>query len=543
MSRYKTIGIIGGMGPLATCDMYRKIILHTRADKDSEHLHIIIDSNSDIPDRTKAILYHGKSPVKYLKKSAQRLEQCGAELIIIACNTSHYFLDKVRSSVKVPILSMIDVTLSAAKRKGITKAALFATEGTVKSGIYTTEFERNGIELLLPDDIQQGIITDAIYRCIKAGKDGNDSQDIQRLVNRFEAEGAQAVILGCTELPIFMQTQDIAGEFIDPSLELAKAVILAAGAELKEERNFMMNDIISVKGLKKKYGNFQAVKGIDFSVKKGQLFAFLGPNGAGKSTTINMLCTLLSPSEGEVTINGYDLKKKPEKIRDSIGVVFQDSLLDSVLTVRENLRVRAGFYYSDKTQINEAIEKAAKAADIIDFIDRPYGKLSGGQRRRADIARALLNTPKILFLDEPTTGLDPQTRKNVWETVLKLQRENDMTIFLTTHYMEESRDADEVVIIDGGQIAVQGTPLELKEKYSAEILKMSTNDDEKMEELLNELDADFEKNGQAYFVKLKNTKEAIPILNKVNDVLETFEVLHGTMDDVFLNVTGKEIRE
>ncbi|SFC21293.1 ABC transporter ATP-binding protein [Butyrivibrio sp. YAB3001] len=304
-----------------------------------------------------------------------------------------------------------------------------------------------------------------------------------------------------------------------------------------------MSDIISVKGLKKKYGDFQAVKGIDFSVKKGQLFAFLGPNGAGKSTTINMLCTLLSPSEGEVTINGYDLNKKPEKIRDSIGVVFQDSLLDPILTVRENLRVRAGFYYSDKAEINEAIEKAAQAADIVDFIDRPYGKLSGGQRRRADIARALLNTPKILFLDEPTTGLDPQTRKNVWETVLKLQKEKDMTIFLTTHYMEESKDADEVVIIDGGKIAVQGTPLELKEKYSAEVLKISANDDEGMEKLLEDSSADYEKNGQAYYVKLKNTKDAIPILNKVNDVLDSFEVLHGTMDDVFLNVTGKEIRE
>lgn len=304
-----------------------------------------------------------------------------------------------------------------------------------------------------------------------------------------------------------------------------------------------MSDIISVKRLKKNYGDFQAVKGIDFSVKKGQLFAFLGPNGAGKSTTINMLCTLLTPSEGEVMINGYDLKKRSEKVRDSIGVVFQDSLLDPVLTVKENLKVRAGFYYSDKAQIKEAIERAAKAADITDFINRPYGKLSGGQRRRADIARALLNTPKILFMDEPTTGLDPQTRKNVWETVLKLQKKNDMTIFLTTHYMEESKDADEVVIIDDGRIAVQGTPLELKEKYSAEILKLSATDDAEIEKRLRGTNVDFKKIGQIYSIKLKNTKEAIPILNTVNDVLGTFEVLHGTMDDVFLNVTGKEIRE
>jgi len=304
-----------------------------------------------------------------------------------------------------------------------------------------------------------------------------------------------------------------------------------------------MSDIISVNGLKKKYGEIEAVKGIDFAVKKGELFAFLGPNGAGKSTTINMLCTLLSPSEGEAIINGYDISRQPEKVRSSIGVVFQDSILDSMLTVKENLKVRAGFYYSDKKQIDAAIENASKAAEIAEFIDRPYGKLSGGQRRRADIARALLNTPKILFMDEPTTGLDPQTRKTVWETVQKLRKENDMTIFLTTHYMEESKDADTIVIIDDGRISVQGTPSELKERFSSELLRIISSDDAQTEKCLKKLNIAFQKNGSVYLVKLSSTKEAIPVLNAVSGSLESFEVLHGTMDDVFLNVTGKEIRE
>ena len=303
-----------------------------------------------------------------------------------------------------------------------------------------------------------------------------------------------------------------------------------------------MENIIEVSGLKKRYGDVLAVKGIDFSVEKGKLFAFLGPNGAGKSTTINMLCTLLEMDEGKVLINNYDLKKEKDKIRQSIGVVFQDSLLDPILTVRENLLMRAGFYYSSQVKKKEAVVRAAKAADVLDFIDRPYGKLSGGQRRRADIARALLNTPKLLFLDEPTTGLDPQTRLRVWQTVLNLQKENDMTIFLTTHYMEESAEADDVVIIDNGMISAQGSPLELKEKYSAEILSFTVNNEAETEKRLSAQNVKWDKTGPLYKVELESTKKAIPILNSIDDIIDTFEVVHGTMDDVFLNVTGKEIR-
>ncbi|MBE5965591.1 MAG: ATP-binding cassette domain-containing protein [Lachnospiraceae bacterium] len=304
-----------------------------------------------------------------------------------------------------------------------------------------------------------------------------------------------------------------------------------------------MKNIIEVKGLRKKYGNVYAVGEIDFSVEEGKLFAFLGPNGAGKSTTINMLCTLLEMDHGQVTIDGHDLKKEPDKVRQSIGVVFQESLLDSVLTVRENLMVRAGFYYNSKSQRKEAIERASKAADVLEFIDRPYAKLSGGQRRRADIARALLNTPRILFLDEPTTGLDPQTRRHIWQTVLNLQKENNMTIFLTTHYMEEAAEADDVVIIDNGKISAHGSPFALKEKYSAELLKISATDEKEIEARLQSGGLQWERSGKAYLVKLKATRDAVPILNMVYDILESFEVVHGTMDDVFLNVTGKEIRE
>ncbi|MCL2255004.1 MAG: ABC transporter ATP-binding protein, partial [Lachnospiraceae bacterium] len=191
-----------------------------------------------------------------------------------------------------------------------------------------------------------------------------------------------------------------------------------------------MDNIITVKNLKKSYGAYTAVKGIDFAVERGKLFAFLGPNGAGKSTTINIICTLLKPDSGEILIDGCMLGKEDDAIRRKIGVVFQDSILDERLTVNENLTCRAKFYLNDRAKINTAIKSAAEIADVGDFLHRPYGKLSGGQRRRADIARALLNTPQVLFLDEPTTGLDPGTRKSIWSMVASLQKEMNLTVFL-----------------------------------------------------------------------------------------------------------------
>jgi len=214
-----------------------------------------------------------------------------------------------------------------------------------------------------------------------------------------------------------------------------------------------MEKILEVEGLKKAYGPVRAVDGIDFYLDRGKLFAFLGPNGAGKSTTIDILCTILKPDAGEVALDGHRLGKDDAAIRASIGVVFQDHLLDPLLTVEENMRARGGFYKKTRAELAEAVRWAARAADAGDFLKRPYGKLSGGQRRRADIARALINTPKLLFLDEPTTGLDPQTRKGVWDSVQTLKRETGLTVFLTTHYIEEAeRLCRRVAFIVSGRI-------------------------------------------------------------------------------------------
>lgn len=303
-----------------------------------------------------------------------------------------------------------------------------------------------------------------------------------------------------------------------------------------------MEKIIEVRRLTKTYGDITAVNDIDFYVEKGKLFAFLGPNGAGKSTTIDMLCTLLKPDKGEIIINGYQIAKNDSKIRESIGVVFQDSLLDPLLTVRENLLTRAKFYQIPKSELKSRVEQAAIAADVMDFIDRPYGKLSGGQRRRADIARALVNTPKVLFLDEPTTGLDPQTRRSVWETITNLQVNQGLTVFLTTHYMEEAASADYVMIIDDGEIVAKGTPYELRNTYSTDMLKIEPIDHAALDELFQANEINYNNEHQLMIIKIANAKEALSILKLAEPLIANFEVLHGTMDDVFIEITGKEIR-
>lgn len=303
-----------------------------------------------------------------------------------------------------------------------------------------------------------------------------------------------------------------------------------------------MKKIIEVRRLTKTYGDITAVNDIDFYVEQGKLFAFLGPNGAGKSTTIDMLCTLLKPDKGEIIINGFQIAKNDSKIRESIGVVFQESLLDPLLTVRENLLTRAKFYQIPKSELKSRVEQAAIAADVMDFIDRPYGKLSGGQRRRADIARALVNTPKVLFLDEPTTGLDPQTRRSVWETITNLQRDQGLTVFLTTHYMEEAASADYIMIIDDGEIVAKGTPYELRNTYSSDMLKIEPIDYAALDELFQANGISYKNEHQLMIIKIANTKEALSILKLAEPLIANFEVMHGTMDDVFIEITGKEIR-
>ncbi len=304
-----------------------------------------------------------------------------------------------------------------------------------------------------------------------------------------------------------------------------------------------MSRIITVDGLKKSYGDVQAVKGIDFYVEKGKLFAFLGPNGAGKSTTIDIICTFLKPDGGEITVDGSVLGRDDNAIRSSIGAVFQDSLLDDRLTVLENLKTRGALYGLKGKSLDSAARRAAETVGISDLLSRRYGKLSGGQRRRCDVARALVNFPKVLFLDEPTTGLDPQTRKLVWETIVALQRETDMTIFLTTHYMEEAANADYVIVIDNGLIAAKGTPAELREKYTSDKLYLVCKNMAAVTSTLEARGVVFETAADRVIVPIQSSLDALPILRDCGDDISGFEVINGTMDDAFIAITGKEIRE
>lgn len=304
-----------------------------------------------------------------------------------------------------------------------------------------------------------------------------------------------------------------------------------------------MESVVEVSGLRKNYGDIHAVKGIDFTVTKGELFAFLGPNGAGKSTTIETICTLLRPDAGKVNVAGYQLGKEDDEIRRNIGIVFQYSILDKLLTVEENLNLRASFYGLLGQKRKKAVEAAAEVAGATSFIKRPYGKLSGGQRRRADIARALVNTPQIIFLDEPTTGLDPQTRINVWEAISSLQVNTNLTVFLTTHYMEEAANADNVAIIDDGLIVATGSPALLKTQYSTDKLYLLPEKETELGRVLAEKGYQYKTSGGQFVITIEDSLAALPILDLVRDKILGFQVVTGNMDDVFVDITGKEMRE
>ena len=301
-----------------------------------------------------------------------------------------------------------------------------------------------------------------------------------------------------------------------------------------------MDKIIEITGLKKSFGSLEAVKGIDFYVEKGSFFAFLGTNGAGKSTTIDIIDTLLKPDGGEVVVDGYILGKEDDKIRSILGTVFQYNVLDNLLTVKENLMIRGNFYYSNKNDLLAAVDYAAQSTGVTEYLDRPYGKLSGGQRRRADIARALVSTPKILILDEPTTGLDPQTRQDVWQAIEHLQKEKNMTIFLTTHYMEEAAEADYVVIIDKGNIVAKGTPAQIKEQYSSDHLIIHSSHIEEIIDILKKMGNPYDMHGDTITIQLDSSMQALPILEQCKDMMIGFQVIEGNMDDAFINITGKE---
>ncbi|MFA6668421.1 MAG: ABC transporter ATP-binding protein [Candidatus Methanomethylophilaceae archaeon] len=295
--------------------------------------------------------------------------------------------------------------------------------------------------------------------------------------------------------------------------------------------------IIEVSELSKSFGEVNAVDDISFSVKEGQLFAFLGPNGAGKSTIINMLCTLLKPDSGRMIIDGHVLGEDDAKVKESIGIVFQRGVLDPLLTVRENLLIRGALYGLDKKESARMADNAMAAMEIEDIADRRYEVLSGGQKRKADIARALVNKPKLIFLDEPTTGLDPSTRKHVWNLILDLRREG-VTVFLTTHYMEEAEGADMVVVVNNGRIVAEGTPFQLMEEYSSDVLTLVPEDPAVFDRILKNDSVRFSRHGERFLIPIERTLEAADLITRYKEQLVSLEVRAGTLDDAFINITG-----
>lgn len=298
-----------------------------------------------------------------------------------------------------------------------------------------------------------------------------------------------------------------------------------------------MGDIIRIDHLSKRFGEVKAVDDLSFRVREGELFAFLGINGAGKSTTINMMCGQLSKDSGSIVIDGQELDGNVDSVKRELGVVFQSSVLDSALSVRDNLESRAALYGITGEAFRERLAELAGLLGFEDLLKRPVGKLSGGQRRRIDIARALFHKPKILVLDEPTTGLDPQTRRILWDVVSSLRRSENMTVFLTTHYMEEAGEADYVVIIDSGRISAEGTPLELKNAYTGDYITIYGIG----EDVVKELGVRYEKVRDAYRLSVDSTKKATELIIRSPEVFVDYEITKGKMDDVFLAVTGKTL--
>ena len=296
-----------------------------------------------------------------------------------------------------------------------------------------------------------------------------------------------------------------------------------------------MTELIQIEHLQKHFGDVHAVNDLSFKVKKGELFAFLGVNGAGKSTTINILCGQLKKDGGSVEICGTDIDRDPDTVKHSLGVVFQNSVLDKELSVKDNLESRAALYGIHGAAFRNRLAELAQLLDFEDLLRRPVGKLSGGQRRRIDIARALFHEPEILILDEPTTGLDPQTRSLLWTVVDRLRREKNMTVFLTTHYMEEAADADYVVILDHGRIAAEGTPLQLKNSYTGDFITIYGID----EDSVKSLGAPYKSIRDAYRVRVQDTAAATQLIIEHPEFFRDYEITKGKMDDVFLAVTGK----
>ncbi len=304
----------------------------------------------------------------------------------------------------------------------------------------------------------------------------------------------------------------------------------------------MEETCLKVEHLIKSYdlGKTYAIKDISFDVKKGSLFAFLGMNGAGKSTTINIICSILSKDSGKITVNGYDLDKDSNKIKNDIGIVYQNSVLDNFLTVKDNLIVRSSFYNLNKEERKNNLNEIIRLLDLGPLLNKTLSSLSGGQKRRVDIARAMVHKPKLLILDEPTTGLDPKTRQNVWKLIDKIRIETGMTVFLTTHYLEEAEGASDVVIMNKGSIVAKGTPLELKNLYANDYIKNYTKRDIELEKILNESKRNFyfDEENNFYKIYIKDTQDAHQLISSNISHFKDIEILKGTMEDVFLHITG-----
>ena len=296
-------------------------------------------------------------------------------------------------------------------------------------------------------------------------------------------------------------------------------------------------NIIEVNGLTKTYGDLTAVDHISFTVEKGTMLGFLGINGAGKSTAINMLSTLLQPNGGTATVCGHRLGQEDDQIRRKIGIVYQQNVLDDLLSVRENLLCRGILHGASRRQAASQLERLCKILKLEDILKKPYKTLSGGQKRRCEIAAALMHTPQLLFLDEPTTGLDPATRKDVWQIIETLRRDQNMTVFLTTHYMEEAAAADRIIILDHGKIIASGTPFDLKERYAKDKLRLFCAQE------IPGLPQGSTPTAFGYEIPLEWTLDALPILSAAQDKVEGFEVIQGDMDDVFLNAVGTKLED
>ncbi|SES38608.1 ABC-2 type transport system ATP-binding protein [Salisediminibacterium halotolerans] len=307
-----------------------------------------------------------------------------------------------------------------------------------------------------------------------------------------------------------------------------------------------MQAMIEVRGLTKTYKETDAVKGISFDVEEGEIFGFLGPNGAGKSTTINMICTMLKPTSGNILINGYDVSKEKNRVRESIGLIFQQNTLDTKLTANENLKFHCRFYNVPKNVREERIQEVL---EIVDLTESRYSKVetfSGGMQRRLEIARGLLHYPRVLFLDEPTVGLDPQTRAHLWEYILKLKKEQGITMFLTTHYLDEAEISDRVAIMDKGKIIAVDPPSKLKDQLGGDIIELSTNDNNQALKEIHEnvQDAEVTVHEGTIHIKVASSDAFISsFLKSLSIPVTKLNIRKPTLNDVFMAFTGRNIGE